>query len=91
VSDAILNLRLLPTLNHTSDSKLTRPSSTAGERTGPVSGFPPELPQETTDAITQAASNDPVGQHQGGEDKGTEVQDILKEGSDKKGEEGNGG
>lgn len=43
-----------------------------------MSGFPTEPSQETMASINKASSNDPMGQHQGGKDMGTEVQDPAK-------------
>ena len=42
----------------------------AGEKTGPVSGPPPSASQETTAALLGAAKDDPMGQHEGGHDRG---------------------
>ena len=41
-----------------------------GEKTGPVSGPPPQVSEETTSAILGAAKSDPLGQHSGGQDGG---------------------
>lgn len=42
----------------------------AGEKTGPVSGPPPSASQETTAALLGASKDDPIGQHEGGHDRG---------------------
>ena len=39
-----------------------------GEKTGPISGQPPPVSSEVTDALVGAAENDSMGQHQGGHD-----------------------
>ena len=44
--------------------------NTAGEKTGPVSGQPPSASQETTAALLGASKDDPMGQHEGGQDRG---------------------
>ena len=41
-----------------------------GLKTGPVSGQPPPASTETTAALLGAAKNDPIGQHEGGQDHG---------------------
>lgn len=41
-----------------------------GLKTGPVSGQPPPASTETTAALLDAAKNDPMGQHEGGQDRG---------------------
>ena len=48
-----------------------------GERTGPTGGAPPSISSDSKDAILNAASNDPLGQHAGGHDAG---QAVEKEG-----------
>ena len=42
----------------------------AGEKTGPVSGPPPQASEETISAVLEAAKSDPLGQHIGGKDGG---------------------
>ena len=42
----------------------------AGVNTGPVSGQPPSASQETTAALIGASRDDPMGQHEGGQDRG---------------------
>ena len=42
----------------------------AGAKTGPVSGQPPSASQETTAALLGASRDDPMGQHEGGQDRG---------------------
>ena len=42
----------------------------AGEKTGPVSGQPPALSAETTDALISSAEKDPQGQNAPGQDGG---------------------
>lgn len=42
----------------------------AGEKTGPISGPPPQASEETTSAILEATKSDPIGQHAGGHDGG---------------------
>ena len=44
--------------------------SSAGEKTGPVSGQPPQASSETTSALLGAQKTDPLGQHEGGQDGG---------------------
>ena len=46
-------------------------TSLAGQQTGPISGEPPSASDETTAALVGASKNDPIGQHEGGEDGGT--------------------
>ena len=41
-----------------------------GIKTGPVTGPPPAASTETTAALLDAAKNDPIGQHEGGQDHG---------------------
>ncbi len=41
-----------------------------GLKTGPVSGQPPSASSEATAAILDAAKTDPMGQHEGGQDRG---------------------
>ena len=42
----------------------------AGVKTGPISGQPPSASQETTAALLGASRDDPMGQHEGGQDRG---------------------
>lgn len=42
----------------------------AGVKTGPVTGQPPPVSSETTDALLAASHSDPVRQHEGGQDGG---------------------
>ena len=42
----------------------------AGEKTGPISGQPPPASSETASAILGASKDDPMGQHEGGHDRG---------------------
>lgn len=42
----------------------------AGVKTGPISGQPPPTSSETTSALLAAAKDDPMGQHEGGQDGG---------------------
>lgn len=42
----------------------------AGEKTGPVTGQPPSASSETASAILAASKDDPMGQHEGGQDGG---------------------
>ncbi|KAL2050731.1 hypothetical protein ABVK25_008969 [Lepraria finkii] len=42
----------------------------AGEKTGPISGQPPSASQETTAALLGASKDDPMGQHECGQDRG---------------------
>ena len=42
----------------------------AGAKTGSVSGQPPSASQETTAALLGASKDDPMGQHEGGQDRG---------------------
>ena len=47
----------------------------AGEKTGPVSGPPPQASEEATSAILAATKKDPLGQHAGGQDGGDKAAD----------------
>jgi valyl-tRNA synthetase len=47
--------------------------SIVGEETGPVSGKPPALSNETKDAVKDAASSSPIGSHVPGQDAGSKV------------------
>lgn len=42
----------------------------AGAKTGPITGPPPEVSSETAAALLGAQKNDPLGQHEGGQDGG---------------------
>ena len=42
----------------------------AGIKTGPISGQPPPVPDETAAAITDASKADTIGHHEGGRDGG---------------------
>lgn len=44
-----------------------------GEETGPVSGKPPALSNETKDAVKDAASSSLTGSHVPGQDAGSKV------------------
>ena len=44
--------------------------STAGAKTGPITGPPPEVSSEITAALQGAQKKDPLGQHEGGQDGG---------------------
>ena len=44
--------------------------SVAGEKTGPISGPPPPASLETTAALLGSQKDDPLGQHDGGQDGG---------------------
>lgn len=44
----------------------------AGERTGPITGQPPQVMSEVTAALIGAQKKDPLGQHIGGQDGGDE-------------------
>jgi valyl-tRNA synthetase len=48
--------------------------SLVGEETGPVSGKPPAISNETKAAIKDAASSSPTGAHVPGQDAGTKVE-----------------
>ena len=41
-----------------------------GEKTGPISGQPPAPSSEATSALLKASQKDPMGQHEGGQDRG---------------------
>ncbi len=41
-----------------------------GEKTGPVTGAPPPLADDTKAAIVGGEKSDPMGQHEGGKDGG---------------------
>jgi valyl-tRNA synthetase len=57
---------------------------TVGEETGPVSGNPPALSNETKDAIADAAKSDPTGSHIPGEDAGSKVRTAAAANGEKK-------
>lgn len=41
-----------------------------GAKTGPISGQPPSTSSENTAALLGASKSDPLGQHEGGQDRG---------------------
>lgn len=49
---------------------LTYALRAAGEKTGPTTGDPPQVPSETAAALLGTSKNDPLGQHIGGQDGG---------------------
>lgn len=60
--------------------------------TGPASEPPPPASSETTAALLGASKDDPLGQHQGGQDKqGEGALDKLEEEKVKDKESGGGG
>lgn len=63
-----------------------------GVKTGPVTGPPPPTSSETTAALLDASTDDPMGQHEGGQDKQGEgaLDELVKE-KEKEGESGGGG
>ena len=42
----------------------------AGEKTGPITGQPPQVSSEATAALLGAQKTDALGQHEGGQDGG---------------------
>ena len=44
--------------------------TSAGQRTGPITGEPPSTSDETKAALLGAAKTDPIGQHDAGKDGG---------------------
>lgn len=67
--------------------------STAGLNTGPASEPPPPTSSETTAALLGASKDDPMGQHEGGQDKQGEgaLDKLEKEMEKEKDEESGGG
>jgi valyl-tRNA synthetase len=55
-----------------------------GEETGPVSGKPPALSNETKAAVAGAAQSDPIGSHVPGQDAGSKVGTAAAAEGDKK-------
>ncbi|KAI9806976.1 MAG: Valine--tRNA ligase, mitochondrial [Piccolia ochrophora] len=58
-------------------------SNPIGDQTGPISGKPPPASADTKAAIANAAKNDPMGQHQTGQDSGLADQPEKKVKSEK--------
>ena len=63
------NIRELP-FSHAFSPPHANFNSTAGEKTGPVSGQPPAVAAETTEALVSASEKDPQGQNAPGRDGG---------------------
>ena len=61
-------------------------------KTGPVTEQPPPTSSNTTAALLGASQDDPMGQHEGGQDKEGEgaLDELVKE-KEKDGEDGGGG
>ncbi|CAF9928093.1 MAG: hypothetical protein ALECFALPRED_003949 [Alectoria fallacina] len=63
-----------------------------GVNTGPATGAPPPTSSETTAALLGASKDDPMGQHEGGQDKqGEGALDELEKEKEKEKEFGGGG
>lgn len=78
-------------LPHTFFLTLTHISA-GGVKTGPVTEPPPPTSSETTAALLGASQDDPMGQHEGGQDKEGEgaLEELVKE-KEKEREHGGGG
>lgn len=60
--------------------------------TGPATEPPPPTSSETTAALLGASNNDPMGQHEGGQDKqGEGALDKLEKEKEKAKDDGGGG
>ncbi|KAL9138141.1 MAG: hypothetical protein Q9175_000658 [Cornicularia normoerica] len=66
--------------------------NSAGVKTGPATEPPPPTSSDTTAALLGASKNDPVGQHEGGQDKQGEgaLEKLEKEKEEDKERRGGG-